>query len=89
MVRRLVGAALLGTVLVLAAGCGGSAKQSAGDTTPKHTFKVGLVTDVGQLNDRGFNHLAFVGLKRAERQLGIHGRVSESRTSARLRPESR
>ena len=29
-------------------------------------IKVGLVTDIGGLNDRSFNHLAYVGLKRAE-----------------------
>ena len=29
-----------------------------------------LITDTGGLNDRGFNHLAFVGLKKAEAQLG-------------------
>ena len=34
-------------------------------------FKVGLVTDTGGLNDRGFNHLAYVGLQRAQRDLGV------------------
>ncbi len=46
------------------------------------TIKVGLVTDIGQLNDRGFNHLAYVGLQRAEKQLGIEGRVLESPSSS-------
>jgi basic membrane protein A len=40
------------------------------------------VTDINQLNDRGFNHLAYVGLKRAERRLGIVGRVAQSNTPA-------
>ena len=41
-------------------------------------YKVGLVTDIGGLNDRGFNHLAYVGLLRAEKQLGIQGKVLSS-----------
>ncbi len=45
-------------------------------------LKVGLVTDIGGLNDRSFNHLAFVGLQRAERQLGVKGRVITSKAAA-------
>jgi basic membrane protein A and related proteins len=37
--------------------------------------KVALVTDIGGLNDKGFNHLAYVGLQRAEKKLGVQGRV--------------
>jgi basic membrane protein A len=46
------------------------------------TFKVGLVTDIGGLNDRGFNHLAYVGLLKAEKTLKIQGRVLTSNSSA-------
>jgi basic membrane protein A len=46
------------------------------------TFKVGLVTDIGGLNDRGFNHLAYVGLLRAEKKLKIKGRVLTSNSQA-------
>ena len=41
----------------------------------------------GQLNDRGFNQLAYEGLKRAEKELGVKIRVAESRVGVRLRPE--
>jgi basic membrane protein A and related proteins len=41
-----------------------------------------LVTDIGGLNDRGFNHLAYVGLQRAEAQLGIKGRVLTSSSNS-------
>ena len=87
MRRAIVGAVVLALV---AAGCGGSkstspAKQAtaaAGATTGAHVsggaIKVGLVTDIGQLNDRGFNQLAYEGLKRAERDLGITGTVYQS-----------
>ena len=73
--RRLL---LLPLLVVLAAGCGGSSKSSKGTTTAHKQIKVGLVTDINQLNDRGFNHLAYVGLLRAERELGIQGRVYQS-----------
>jgi basic membrane protein A len=36
------------------------------------------VTDIGGLNDRSFNHLAYVGLQKAEKDLGIQGRVLTS-----------
>ena len=45
-------------------------------------MKVGLVTDIGGLNDRGFNQLAFQGLKQAETDLGVEIRVLESKSDA-------
>jgi basic membrane protein A len=78
-----VAAVVLG-VAALAAGCGGDDDSSATptETTPTSSLKVGLVADAGQLNDNGFNELAFKGLKRAERELGITGRVVEAKTAA-------
>jgi basic membrane protein A and related proteins len=79
--KRLLPALL---ALLLVAGCGGS-KSSSGTTTGGSgggkKVKVGLVTDINQLNDRGFNHLAYMGLLRAERDLGIHGRVYQSNSA--------
>jgi basic membrane protein A len=79
--RSIVAAA--GIVLLLAA-CGGDDDgSSAGSTKPeKAEFKIGLVTDVGQLNDRGFNQLAYEGLKRAEKELGVKIRVAQSRSAS-------
>ena len=45
-------------------------------------IKVGLVTDIGGLDDRSFNFLANKGLEQAERELGVQGRVVVSRTNA-------
>jgi basic membrane protein A len=70
---------------LLLAGCGGGddGGEGAGTTTQAETdVRVALVTDVGQLNDRGFNQLAYEGLKRAGRELGIQTRVVESASSA-------
>ena len=65
-------------VLALAAGCGGSG--GGGTTTSSSSAKalVVLITDVNQLNDHGFNQLAYQGLKRAQKELGIHGVVYQS-----------
>jgi basic membrane protein A and related proteins len=78
--------ARLAVALVLAlaaAGCGGNDDGAEGTTTaPESDVSVALVTDVGQLNDRGFNELAYNGLKRSERELGIRTRVVESASAA-------
>jgi basic membrane protein A len=76
-------------IAALAAGCGGSDEStgtttegSATTTTPSSTLRAALVADAGQLNDNGFNELAYKGLKRAERELGIKGRVVEAKSAA-------
>jgi len=82
--RRLVVPLLALAVAALAAGCGGSS-STAGSTATKTTAKkklVVLVTDIGQLNDHGFNQLAYDGLQRAQRELGINGVVYQSPSSS-------
>lgn len=80
-------AVLVVFALALAA-CGGSSNNdssSAGTTTGSSggsSLKVGLVTDLGGLNDRSFNHLAYVGLQRAQSDLGVEGRVLTSKANA-------
>jgi basic membrane protein A and related proteins len=80
---RFTALAPLLAVLVLA-GCGGSDEGDEVAPAPKpvDALRVGLIVDLGQLDDNGFNELAFRGLKRAEKELGIEGRVVESATSA-------
>jgi basic membrane protein A len=96
-VKRLIPLILLTVALgVVAAGCGSKKQAASGTTTSatppqtttgsqgtsKGSFKVGLSTDIGGLNDRSFNHLAFVGLTRAGQQLGVQTRVVESKSPA-------
>jgi basic membrane protein A and related proteins len=45
-------------------------------------IKVGVVTDIGGLNDRSFNALANKGLEDAKAKLGIEGRVLISKSNA-------
>jgi basic membrane protein A len=63
-------------LLLALAGCGGDGEEQA--EAPEQGIRVGLVTDIGQLNDRGFNQLAYEGVQRAERELGAEVRVIES-----------
>jgi len=57
--------------------CGG-----AGSTTTTKKIKVGLVTDTGGLNDRGFNSLANQGMQKAITDFGVQGDVKESKSDA-------
>src|SRR3954451_4974247 len=61
---------------------GGSSSSSASSTPQGKKIKVGLVTDIGGINDRSFNQLANEGLQRAIKQLGIQGRVLISKQNS-------
>jgi basic membrane protein A len=81
--KRVLWCVIAASVAALAlSGCGGDDDDAAGTETAAaqtgEAIKVGLVTDIGQLNDRGFNQLAHEGLKRAQRELGVEMRVLES-----------
>ena len=81
--KRLTAIALVTALALVAAGCG-SKKSSTGSTTTTQAaaFKVGLSTDTGGLNDKSFNHLAYVGLQRAQRDLGVQTRVITAASSS-------
>jgi basic membrane protein A len=92
-VKRLALFALVAALAATAAGCGSSKKSSSATTTSAATtttaasnFKVGLITDIGGLNDRGFNHLAYVGLQKAARDFGIPTRVVQSASPSEYVP---
>jgi basic membrane protein A and related proteins len=70
---RLLGLAAL--ALMVVAACG-----STSNTPAAKQVKVGLVTDIGGLNDKSFNHLAYVGLQKAITDFSIKGDVVESKT---------
>jgi basic membrane protein A len=83
--------ALIGAVLLVAAGCGGGGEKKSSDTTTSaqgagQGMKIGLVTDIGGLNDRGFNHLSYVGLQRAQRELGVQQRVFQAKSTQEYVP---
>src|SRR3954447_5723848 len=58
------------------------AAGTATSTPAAQKIKVGLVTDIGGLNDRSFNQLANAGLEKAKSDLGIEGRVLTSKSNS-------
>ena len=75
--KRAIACALAVLVAAAVSGCGGDDGEGSGGSD----VRVAVVTDIGGLNDRGFNALANEGLKRAEDELGIEGRVFISRAA--------
>jgi basic membrane protein A len=91
--RQAIAAIGAAGILIFAAGCGSddndSGSSSTGSSTAASTqastgpkIKVGLVTDIGGLNDRSFNSLANKGLEDSKSSLGIDGRVLTSKSNA-------
>jgi basic membrane protein A len=80
--RLLAGIAAVAAVALTVIVAGSSAATPAGSATASAPPRVGLVTDIGGLNDRSFNHLAYVGLQRANKKLGVPVRVLESHSNA-------
>ncbi|MDP9750511.1 MULTISPECIES: BMP family lipoprotein [Thermoanaerobacter] len=72
------------SVSVLLSGCSSRTKQEgtqpeATQETKNKDFRVGLVTDVGGINDRSFNQMAYEGLQKAAKELGITVNVIQSK----------
>jgi basic membrane protein A len=59
-----------------------SGSTAAATTAAGPAIKVGLATDQGGLNDKGFNQLAFQGATKAKDELGITLEVKESKSEA-------
>src|SRR5712664_1546938 len=76
VLSRLRFLAFTGVALMLLAACG----SSGGGGTPAKTYKIGLVTDIGGLNDKSFNHLADLGLEKAKTDFKVQGDVVESKS---------
>jgi basic membrane protein A len=85
----LIAALCLGLGAVVS-GCGssnsssggsGSSGSSSSSGSSKKSIKVGLVTDIGGLQDRSFNQLANEGVQRAQKDLGVQIRVLTSKSN--------
>ena len=77
--------ALAAVGLVLAAvGCGGSDNKSS--SSGDNAIKVGLVTDTGGVDDKGFNQFSIAGLDQAKDELGVETRVYVSKTADDYQP---
>src|SRR5256885_9676479 len=76
--RRISGLAPITTFFILFAmlltACGGTSSGGGGTTSSPSSgakAKVALVTDIGGLNDRSFNQLAYGGYTQAQKQYGF------------------
>ena len=74
--------AALSTAVIMSAsmlvGCGNSESK---ESTNK-TLKVGMVADIGGINDESFNQSAWEGLQQAEKDFGIEVKVIESKQAS-------
>jgi basic membrane protein A len=79
--KRWLTLAALAVATVLLASLFAAMRGSSASAAHKAAFSACLVTDIGGLNDKSFNHLAFVGLQTAEKN-GVKGRVITSKSPA-------
>ena len=75
---RLAAFCVVIVLALLVSACGG---DEGGGEAEGSDLRVAVVTDLGGLNDRGFNALANEGLQRAEDDLGVEGRVFISKAA--------
>jgi basic membrane protein A len=84
---RLLLIAVLALCMGLVAACGDdnestSSNEPAATATPEKKVRIGMVTDIGGLDDRSFNQSAYEGLKRAQSELGAEIRAVTSKSNA-------
>ena len=60
----------------------GEESTAAEEKKASTDLKIGMVTDVGGVNDGSFNQSAWEGLQRAQKELGIQAKYLESKTDA-------
>lgn len=82
MKKRLLAGFLTAVLAMSLTACGG-ASEGAGK---KETFKIGLVIDVGGVEDQSFNQSAWEGLQRAEEELGVEINYLASYTDSDYAP---
>jgi basic membrane protein A len=76
MLRGIAVLLIFAAALAVAA-CGSDGGGAAASGSAERV-RVGLVAETSGFNDRSFNHLALVGLQRAEKELGVQGRAVSS-----------
>lgn len=84
MTKRLLTIFMTAVLVMALTACGGGSSEEA--TAEKNDFKVGLVTDVGGVEDQSFNQSAWEGLCRAEEEFGVTVNYLASTTDADYAP---
>ena len=101
MKKKMLAVLLASAMVASLTACGGSNSADTADTTKTEEsgdsaeaadtkdaseFKVGLITDVGGVNDGSFNQSSWEGLERAGEELGVTVNYLESATDADYAP---
>lgn len=77
--------ATIGTSIIIASsvlvGCS-SDKSTNKNMDSEKTLKIGMVADIGGINDESFNQSAWEGLQKAEKDLGVEVKVIESKQAS-------
>ncbi len=88
MLKKVLSVILAATMVFSMVACGGETAATETQATSEvvsteaATIKVGMVTDVGGVNDGSFNQSSWAGLSRAGEELGIEVQYLESKTDA-------
>jgi basic membrane protein A len=80
--KRILAFSLLAATIVASCASPGTTPKASGSAPTGQHPKIGLVTDVGGLNDKSFNTLADKGRKDAQAQLEVDTSVTESKQQA-------
>jgi basic membrane protein A len=80
--KRWISLALVAAVTIALALVAALLRGDHAAAAPKAGFTACLVTDIGGLNDHGFNHLAYLGLQKAEKANHVAGIVYQSKSAA-------
>ena len=81
---KTIGFALL-SMTVLAA-CGNDNASEGGEKGEATDFKLGMVTDLGSVNDKSFNQSAWEGLQRLEKDKGFEVKYLEPKADSEVEP---
>ena len=74
--------ALSSALIVASMSLVGCSNKTNNEQSDNKKIKVGMVADVGGINDESFNQSAWEGLQQAEKELGIEAKVIESRQAS-------
>ena len=74
--------ALSSAVLIASMSLVGCSNKTNNEQSNNQTIKVGMVADVGGINDESFNQSAWEGLQKAQEELGVEVKVLESKQAS-------
>ena len=71
MKKRWLSLATVGLIMALLVGCGSNNAGSSGSGDSKASFKIGMVTDAGTIDDKSFNQGTWEGVVQAGEEFGL------------------